>query len=127
MLVTVGNYWWLYEAYIAHSLLSAEGIPSWLQDENVVRVDWLYANAVRGVRLQVPADRVADARAILAEGPAAFDDQGQAERCTTCGSRRWELVRRGTRAPFLTWLILGVPLWRRRSSWRCAQCGTAEP
>jgi len=126
VLTTIGNYWWLYEAYIAHSLLRAEGIPAWVQDENIVRLDWLYANAIRGVRLQVPTELAADARAILAQGPMVFEDGAEIEPCLTCGSGEWILVRRGWRVTFLTWLFIGVPLWRRRSIWRCVTCGEAQ-
>jgi len=46
------------EAWLAKGALDAAGIESHLLDENLVRLDWFYSNAIGGVRLCV---RVADA------------------------------------------------------------------
>lgn len=48
------------EALLAKGALEAAGIESHLLDENLVRLDWFYSNAIGGVRLCV---RVKDASA----------------------------------------------------------------
>ncbi len=47
------------EAWLAKGALAAAGIECHLLDENLVRLDWFYSNAIGGIRLAV---RVADAR-----------------------------------------------------------------
>jgi hypothetical protein len=51
-LATVGRYFWLHEALVAAGLLESAGIPSCLQDANLVRLNWTYVNAIQGIRLQ---------------------------------------------------------------------------
>src|SRR6478672_5859994 len=60
-LITVGRYFWLHEALVASGLLEGAGIPSCLYDANVVRLDWLYVNAIQGIRIQVPIARAEEA------------------------------------------------------------------
>jgi hypothetical protein len=45
-LVTVRRYRDLAEAYVGRSLLESAGIPAWIADENLVRMDWFYSNLV---------------------------------------------------------------------------------
>lgn len=54
------------EAHIVMSRLEAEGIPAMLVDDQMAQSYHLISVAIGGVRIQVPATRVADARAILA-------------------------------------------------------------
>jgi hypothetical protein len=62
-LTTIGRYFWLHEALVASGLLEGAGIPTCLQDVNLVRINWMYANAIQGIRLQVPLARANEARA----------------------------------------------------------------
>jgi hypothetical protein len=39
----------LAEAYVGRSLLESAGIPAWIADENLVRMDWFYSNLVGGM------------------------------------------------------------------------------
>lgn len=48
------------EAHLLRMRLGSEGIEAFIQDENLVQMDWLLSNAVGGVRLQV-ADEDAEA------------------------------------------------------------------
>jgi Putative prokaryotic signal transducing protein len=66
-LVTVRRYRDLAEAYVGRSLLESAGIPAWIADENLVRMDWFYSNLVGGMRLQVAESEEAAAREILEE------------------------------------------------------------
>jgi len=54
------------DAHILKGRLEAEGIPVLLADSNLVQTHNLIAVAVGGIRVQVPASRVSEAREILA-------------------------------------------------------------
>ena len=53
------------QAHIAKSRLEADGIEAFIRDENIVALNWLYSNAVGGVKLEVAAEDEKRARAIL--------------------------------------------------------------
>ncbi len=61
-------------AAIPRSRLESEEIPTFLEGERMGSVG-MYNAATRGVRLQVPADRVADARIILSQSWSLPDDE----------------------------------------------------
>ncbi|MGG4603753.1 DUF2007 domain-containing protein [Paenalcaligenes sp. Me131] len=67
MLVTISRYSFPHEAYVARALLESEGIPVFLADEHTITMQWLYSNALGGVRLQVPETFAARAVELLAE------------------------------------------------------------
>jgi hypothetical protein len=54
-------------AVMAKSILDSAGIESFLADENVISVNWLWSNALGGVKLQVRATHEASASALLEE------------------------------------------------------------
>ena len=41
------------EAHMLRSRLEAEGIVAYLRDENMIALDWLYSNALGGVKVDV--------------------------------------------------------------------------
>jgi hypothetical protein len=61
-------------AAILRGRLEAEGIPTFLDGERMGTAG-MYLAATRGVRLQVPADRAADARIILDQDWSLPDDE----------------------------------------------------
>lgn len=44
------------EAHMLRLRLEAGGVPAYIQDENMVQTDWLYSNAIGGVRVQIDED-----------------------------------------------------------------------
>lgn len=64
-LVTICTFSQPYQAELAKAHLEAEGIPAFLSDEYLVSINWLYSNAVGGVRLKVAEPDVEAARKIL--------------------------------------------------------------
>ena len=52
-------------ALVAKSLLDSANIKCFLSDENTVRMDWLWSNALGGVRLWVREDDVPQATELL--------------------------------------------------------------
>ena len=65
---------WRYrEALIAQSKLAAEGVESFLTEEDILRMNWYWSNVFGGVRLWVREDQSEPALAALGEEiPAAF-------------------------------------------------------
>lgn len=117
------------EAEIAKGRLEAEGIEAFVQDENLVVQNWLYRNAIGGLRLQVAANDADRATEILAS--MTFDDQDlepdlagveDADLCPSCRSDELEYVRSEKRSAYLSWLLVGFPILARPRQIRCAAC-----
>ena len=83
------------EAESARSALDAAGIDVWIADDNFVSVNWLYSNAVNGVKLCVREEDAEEAAAVLAnaaqetdevlEEPAETLEADDVIRCPECG------------------------------------------
>src|SRR5687768_16516652 len=58
-------------ANIARGRLEAEGISAFLANEHTVETQWLWTNAIGGVKLLVPANEADRARAVLADAETA--------------------------------------------------------
>ena len=129
--VTVATFWQPPAAHIARLRLESDGIACALLDENFVATEWLMANALGGIKLQVPATLAARAAGLLAREPAddaATNSQGQPlfdgqTLCPRCGSADIYPVRVARRWAFLSMLLLGAPLPIPARRTRCAACG----
>lgn len=102
----------------------------------------LYSNAMGGVRLQAHANRAEQATRVLAEEDP-FDTASDlreasvsgsedlpgapAPSCAQCGGELGPTATHGRRPAFLTWLLLGWPLWPLRRRQTCLQCGQSSP
>ena len=64
-IVTLRQFLTVQEAVMAKSILDSAGIESFLADENVISMNWLWSNALGGVKLQVRKTDVADASELL--------------------------------------------------------------
>ena len=128
-LVTVRRYRDLTEAFVGRSLLESAGIPAWIADENLVRLDWFYSNLVGGLRLQVDERDEADAREILEEGVPPTIAYGAKEAfvqptCPKCGSAEVTLGDGTERGRSLVALyVLSIPVLPREEAWHCEACG----
>lgn len=93
-LVTVATYWNVGDAEVAKNALDAAGIESFLDDENMVRINWLNANAVHGVKLRVRDEDADRAGEVLREPSTATGEEEDEELvpppgplvCGECGS-----------------------------------------
>ena len=65
MLATIAQYREAHEAYLARGALAAEGIEAVISDEQVVGINWLYSDAVGGVKLAVESGSVQQATDVL--------------------------------------------------------------
>ncbi len=91
-LVTVDTFMQQYEADLAKVFLESAGVEVFLVDYNTVAIDWALSNAIGDIKLQVGAEDVDRARALLAEHrpkvdfwsdklPSDFED----DVCLGCG------------------------------------------
>src|SRR5215813_4299520 len=126
--VTVGRFRDLSEALLAKGMLESAGIECFLADQDLVRMDWFYSNAIGGMRLQVKEEDAAAATEILEQPiPGNFELDGTGEiyeqpRCPNCHSQdiQFEGVNQGLG---LTTAWAGVPLPLRSDTWKCNSCG----
>jgi len=68
-----------HDAKLAQGLLESAGIPAFLRNENVNRINIVYAMSEGGWRLYVPAAAEQDARELLNSRVSAADLASQAE------------------------------------------------
>ena len=124
--VTIG------EAECARSALNAAGIDAALADDQIITVNWLYSNALGGVKLLVPQNDAEAATSVLAEEASphvpepepdlsgtvvpivsgedrtSFDDVGVSNRCPRCGSENLVRVPRLRLFVFLSVIAVGI-------------------
>ncbi len=64
-LIALRRFSFLPEALVAKGVLDSAGVRCFLTDENTVRMDWLWSNALGGVRLWVREDDLPEAATLL--------------------------------------------------------------
>lgn len=123
------------EALVAKSVLDSAGIECFLGDENMIRMDWFWSNALGGVKLCVREEDAEEAAALLEQGhPEAFHVEGTEEykqpRCPNCQSFDISfqgLMRRVAYGSLFFWWYLGFPAMipLKHHGWKCHSCGHA--
>jgi hypothetical protein len=133
------------QALLAKGSLESAGIECMLADDNVVRLDWFYSNAVGGIKLLVSSEDAAEAEQFLNQPiPEHLEVAGVGDyeqpKCPKCGS----LDVNFRELDPATYLSLGgsywgffVPIPIHRRAWSCRTCdaeweddavpGSAEP
>ena len=133
-LEAVAAFSYLHEAEFARTSLESEGIVTVIENENLIRLDWLYMNALGGLRLLVREEDAARAREILAPPeteshrptpppPTADDPAPPTDNCPRCGSPETEAIETRRKLGHVLWLLTGFPFVRPGRSRRCAACG----
>ena len=128
-LKTVAQFSFPYEAQIAWAKLDSEGIPAFIADEHTINANWLYSNALGGVRLQVPEALVEAASGILAQEYASHleNEQGyDSLMCSKCGGLNTEFQGSHKRGAFLAFLIIDFPLYPVKDRFKCRDCRHVE-
>jgi len=147
-LVTIGTYWYLSDADTAKNALDAAGIEAYVDDANIVRMNWFNANAVRGVKLRVRNVDALRAGEVLNSECQSIEEIGEAheeivepEVCATCGSPEIRQTPRSlifagmaaalvaitvavgmTEVAFFGVFAIGV-MALIAGRWRCSECG----
>jgi hypothetical protein len=137
-MVTIRNFRDLPTALLAKGSLDSAGIDCVLVDDNVVRLDWFWSNAIGGIKLEVDAENVEAANEILEQPiPDGFDVEGIGEyrqpHCPQCQSLDVTFKELNRPVSYITvWLHVPIPVYRR--AWRCLSCnveweddGVADP
>ncbi|HTT21822.1 MAG TPA: DUF2007 domain-containing protein [Candidatus Sulfotelmatobacter sp.] len=115
------------EALLAKGSLESAGIECTLADDNMVRMDWFYSNAIGGIKLLVAAEDAAEAEQVLSQPiPERFDvpDIGAFDqpKCPKCGSL--DVSFRELQASAYLSMALNVPIPFQKRAWRCHSCDT---
>ena len=122
----------LFEADVAWSAIDAADITARLADDNLIRLNFWFSNALGGVKLIVSAPLAEEAIAILdtraqpvegedEEFPRLPDD----EKCKSCGGDDFEF-RQNVLVPVAAFLVLGFPLGSVKRVGKCRRCGAVE-
>lgn len=131
--VTIRTFVYPCENYVLRSLLEAEGIPTFLKDEEIVSACILLSNAVGGVKLQVPGTEAERAVEILyrsgyaGETPYAPSRKESFPRdyrlkCPYCGSDNVIKASKASAAVWLGILFVNVPVPILNYSRHCFDC-----
>lgn len=128
-LATIGTFSQSAEAHVLKTKLESEGIPAFVGDEHTVTMNWLYSNAIGGVRLQVRESDVEKALEILGlKGEELslevdeLDDEDEEPHCPNCNSSLINYQKYAKRGLFASWLLLGFPLPFLKKKWICEDC-----
>jgi len=118
--VTVERFFSTTNAHIAAGRLESEGVPVFLHGINHVSVNWLIANAMGGIRLQVPEKDLARAQRILSEWPGT--DAAPEDRCPQCGDANLSRRASSWKLSFLALHLFTLPLPWRSGGRICESC-----
>jgi hypothetical protein len=126
VLTTIATFSFPYEAHIAKSHLEFENIPAFVADEHTFNMQWLYSNAMGGVRLQVPTIQAERAREIINQNLSHLVESeiGKEENvCGKCGSEHLTPHTKGKAPAFLVFILIGFPLFFYKRGLKCDICG----
>ena len=125
-LATIRQFRDLPEALLARGCLESAGIECYLADENLVRLDWFISNFIGGIKLNVRAADVENARTILdepileglyVEGVGLYEQP----RCPKCQSLDVNFQELDRPIAYMS-AFLRVPMPVQRPGWRCHSC-----
>lgn len=129
-LVTVAAFDHPYRAQFARMRLDAEGIESFLLDENIVTMNPMFAVGVGGIKLQVRESDAARAAEILGQKPIPEEsvvdtpeEESMTPPCPECNSSNVCFKKTPSFLVFLSLLLLGLPLPFLQKKWICRRCG----
>ncbi|MCA1481159.1 DUF2007 domain-containing protein, partial [Bradyrhizobium sp. NBAIM08] len=112
------------EAHLFRMRLEAAGIAACVQDEHIIQIDWLWSNAIGGVRVQV-ADQDAEAALEYLKADAPMVNHEGDVICPHCGSHHTAPDETCRRLSFLSLFLIHVPLPVPRDRYRCQNCHRA--
>ena len=125
-LATIRQFRDLPEALLAKGCLESAGIECYLADENLVRLDWFISNFIGGIKLNVRAADIENARTILdepileglyVEGIGLYEQP----RCPKCQSLDVNFQELDRPIAYMS-AFLRVPMPVQRPGWRCHSC-----
>ena len=129
-MITVARFSLPYEAQLARAKLESEGVPAFVADEHTINMQWLFSNALGGVRVQVPSSYGHVAVGILSKdhSEALVREQGMSlPACPQCGSTNIEPHIKGKKMAFVVFLFFNFPLWPFKRQVKCLECDVISP
>ncbi len=121
-MITIATFSKPEEAHLLRMRLEAGGIPAFVQDENTVQMNWLYSNAIGGVRVQINEEDVPKAKEVLVQESPVLEDAVVVQ-CPFCDSSETEVDELPRRISFLSLLLFNFPLLFARHRYKCRNCG----
>jgi len=130
-LVTIASFVHTIDAQMARSRLESSGIECFLADENTIAINWLYSQAIGGIKIQVQESDIEKAKEVLKQWPKyselkvpqlAESKKGKEVLCPSCNSTDTYYEKLLKRPIFFSWLVIGVPLPFFKRRWVCKQC-----
>lgn len=122
-LVVIATYSFPHEAQLARSKLEAFDIPAFVLDEHTINMQWLYSDALGGVKLAVPNSAVERALELLQEDTAIEELDESGVVCSHCGGHHLHAYTQGKKPAFIVFLFLGFPLFFYQRGLKCDDCG----
>jgi len=118
------------EAHLLKSKLESEGIPCFLQDENIVTLNPLYNYAVGGIKLNIPASEITHAQQVLQEieEHPNLNEVDEVVHCPQCGSTQLYTnfkSMKGTKgfiSAIVSFLAGVFPIYYK-NVYKCKDCG----
>jgi hypothetical protein len=120
-MVTIRTCATLPEAHIIQSQLGGSGIKTFLPDECTVQNNWMWTNAMGGIRVQVLEEDAERAEEVLGE-QSIKNNADVAKSCPYCGATLKESYGFGLCLKILLVLLFSIPI-RSKPTWRCSKCG----
>ena len=126
-LVTVASFRDVLDAEAAKAALESAGIECYLANSEIVGMNWMWSQAVGGVKLRVWDHDLEDARQLLSENRSTDAEEAAAaaepeEHCPRCGSTELHLVNLSRLpAAVSAFITLPIPIFGRRV--KCSACG----
>ena len=132
-LKTVESFTGPIEAHIAKGRLEAEGIPAFVAHENHIWANWVFSNALGGVKVQVSESNYEAAQEILKQHiDGGFEETLNQEfsnlevnACPSCGGTEYvsSVPLFSKIMLFLTFGLFSVIYKPRKENHKCAKCG----
>lgn len=130
-MIVIARFSFPHEAHIAKANLESAGIESFIADEHTVNMQWLYSNAIGGVRLMVAEEDEEEANQILNSDfsqnlECDYDletTETEKDVCPHCASRNLIAHTKGKQPAFIVFILLGFPLFFYKQGYKCNQCG----
>ena len=115
------------EAMMAQGKLDSAGIECHLADDNTVRMDWMWSNAIGGVKLLVREEDAPEAAHLLDQPiPERLDVPEVGEyaqpTCPSCGSLDVSFDELNKTLSYGS-VFIGLPVPIHRRGWTCHDCG----
>lgn len=125
-LIEIASFSYPHEAHIAKASLDAADIPAFITDEHTINMQWLYSNALGGIRLLVPRGYETEAKELISKDfSEILKSEVEIEEiaCPSCGNTNTEPYTIGKKPAFLVFLLLGFPLFFYKHGIKCGTCG----